>query len=226
MKILDKFAIPIGMLIVGIAVWFMMYHLVVKPLEHINSRIQKDFAQQYAILNDSFVTYKKDKEGVVHAETKANYLTADELKLINKPLYDRLEQQGIRINKLLSSLKVTVEYPAGYKEGPVTKDSISKRITLNGVDDSCITISAFVDSLKMGHIHYKMKPQTFEYNLYWKKGGWFKSDTLMANGTNNCGKIVRQKATVMKPKPHPEKTITTAVIVAGAVFLLFKLFGL
>ncbi len=192
---------------------------------------QARFAQQYNILNDSFVAYKKDAEGRIHAQTQSNYVTPEELKLLNKQLYNDIKAiVNGDMKRFMSNLKVTVVYPERKDSGITHFDSLLRRIDLKEVNDSCVVINSYVDSLKIGHTGYQLKPQKLEFNTFWKKGRLFGHDTLIVDGLtlSGCGTITSQKSIIAKPKAkrNIEKPGTLLGIGAAIGIAIFKIFKL
>lgn len=183
---------------------------------------EENIARQYAISLDSVVRYYKGKDSITHAVTEGNYVTPAQLEMINKQLFEEIKTVvGGNMKNFVSNLKVTVEYPERKDSGITHFDSLTRRITLKPVDDSCITINSFVDSLKIGHTTYKIKTATFNYTTYWKKSKrpW-KSDTLLVDGSikGGCGEITAQKSVTAKPEVRrPLQKPATLLAIGAAV---------
>lgn len=213
--------------IIAIAMAFLLAELKDRNIR----KAEENFSKEYAILNDSFVLYKKDMEGRIHAETKSNYVTADQLELLNKQHHDEIKAIVGNMKNFVSNLKVTVEYPARKDSGITHFDSLTRRITLDTIDNECLTITSFVDSLKIGHTNWKVKPSEYEFTTFWKEGKLFRPDTLVTDGQikKGCeGLIVKQKQiTVPPPKKHTVEKPGVLVGVGAAIgIVLFKIFGL
>lgn len=194
------------------------------------TEIQIDWAAKYAILQDSFVTYKNDKQGNPVAETKANFLTQEEFEIMQKQQAAELKLQfGRDMAKLVSTLKIVVQYPETKSADPVSLDSLTGAIIFKTVDDSCKTIKAWVDSSLIGHIDYTQKPTELDFTTYWKNGKWFRRDTLVTSGriVSGCGTITKQKQTVIKPSKNTKvKNGILITIGAAAALAVIKFLGL
>ena len=164
---------------------------------------EENIARQYAISLDSVVRYYKSKDSITHAVTEGNYVTPTQLEMINKQLFEEIKTVvGGNMKNFVSNLKVTVEYPERTASAPTTKDSLSGRITFTPYEDSCLRVDAWLDSLKIGHINPKLKPQSYSFTSFWKKGRLWRPDTLVVDGHSltGCGTITTQKAVTVKPE--------------------------
>lgn len=212
--------------IIAIAMAFLLAELKDRNIR----KAEENFAKEYAILQDSFVLYKKDMEGRIHAETKSNYVTPEQLELLNKQHHDEIKAIVGNMKNFVSNLKVIVEYPAQTQSAPTSQDSASKTITFKPYEDSCLKVSAWLDSLKIGHIKPELKPQKLDFTTYWKNGKLFKPDSLVVDGqlSTGCGKITSQKSIVAANKKRTiEKKPATLVGIGAAIgIVLFKIFGL